>query len=129
VIQFVRVVIILKENIILDKSKLFAIRIVKLYKYLQEKKIEYVMSKQLLRSGTSIGANLCEADYAVSHKEFIVKLQISLKEAAESKYWLELLFNTGYITEAEYVSILSDCEEIIKMLVSSLKTAKTNAAQ
>lgn len=117
----------LKDSILLEKSKLFSIRVVNLYKHLTGKKKEYVMSKQLLRSGTSIGANLCEGNFAFSHKEFIAKLQISLKEASESHYWLELLYKTDYITEDEFLSIDSECTELIKMLVASLKTAKKNS--
>lgn len=92
----------MKENILLVKSKCFAIRIVNLYKHLSESKNEYVISKQLLRSGTSIGANVREAKVAQSRKEFIAKLNISLKEAAETEYWLEILYETKFISKYEF---------------------------
>ncbi|MDE7402031.1 MAG: four helix bundle protein, partial [Muribaculaceae bacterium] len=95
------------------KSKDFAIRIVKLYEYLTSNKQEYTLSKQLLRSGTSIGANLSEAVCGISFKDFTHKVYISLKECAETKYWLELLFKTGYLNESEYSSIDTDCTELI----------------
>ena len=104
------------------KSKRFAVRIVKLYKYLCEEKHEYVLSKQLLRSGTSIGANLAEAECAISKKDFLSKIYIALKECAETKYWLELLNETEYLTEAQFQSIFSDCEELRKMLSATTKT-------
>ena len=119
----------MSENILLDKSKAFAIRIVNLYKHLCSAKSEYVMSKQVLRSGTSIGANLSEANFAQSRKEFIAKAQISLKEAGETQYWLDLLHDTDYISDSEFESISSDCSELIKMLVASLKTAKQKNEQ
>jgi len=114
----------MNDNILLDKSKLFAIRIIKLHKFLVGSKKEFVMSKQLLKSGTSIGANIHEANYAISKKEFIAKLQISLKEAAETQYWLELLFQTEYIDGKQYESVLTDNVELLKMLTASLKTVK-----
>jgi len=104
------------------KSKLFAVRIIKLYKYLCEQKHEYVLSKQLLKSGTSIGANLAEAECAISKKDFLSKVYISLKECAETKYWLELLYETGYLTEEQFQSIISDCEELRKMLSATTRT-------
>lgn len=104
------------------KSKRFAVRIVKLYKYLCEEKHEYVLSKQLLRSGTSIGANLAEAECAISKKDFLSKIYIALKECAETKYWLELLNETEYLTEEQFQSIFSDCEELRKMLSATTKT-------
>ena len=112
-----------KENIAKEKSMLFAIRIVNLYKYLCEKK-EYVLSKQILRCGTSIGANLAEAECAISRKDFLAKVYISFKECIETKYWLELLFKTEFITEKEYVSINEDCEELRKILSSITKTTR-----
>lgn len=115
------------ENVVLIKSKAFAIRIINLYKYLCEEKSEYVMSKQLLRSGTSIGANCREASRAQSKADFVAKLNISLKEADESAYWLELLKDTDYITEEQYKSIYADCDELIKLLVSIIKSAKNNS--
>ncbi|MGN1411809.1 MAG: four helix bundle protein [Oscillospiraceae bacterium] len=94
-----------QNNIIADKSKIFAIRVVNLYKYLCAEKKEYVLSKQVLRSGTSIGANVKESIYTQSKADFISKLSISLKEASETEYWLELLFNTNYISKNEFESI------------------------
>lgn len=112
-----------KELFIYEKAFKFSKRIIKLYKYLNENKKEYILSKQLLRSGTSIGANIKEARYAESTKDFIHKLQISLKEASESEYWLELLKNE-YLTEEEAESLLNDLKEIIKLLVTSIKKSK-----
>jgi len=107
-----------------DKSKAFAIRIVRLYQYLQQEKKEFVLSKQLLRSGTSIGANLAEAEYAISRNEFQAKLYISLKETAETLYWLELLRRTDYLTQQQYDSLQADAEELRRLLSSSTKTIK-----
>ena len=107
-----------------EKSKAFAIRIIKLYKYLQTEKKEFVLSRQLLRSGTSIGANLAEADYAVSKSDFLSKAYIALKETAETLYWLELLYETDHLTEAQYLSLRADAEELRKMLSASTKTTK-----
>lgn len=114
-----------RSSITLEKSKSFAIRIVRLYQYLSTEKKEFVLSKQLLRSGTSIGANLSEAIYGISEKDFVSKVYISLKECAETKYWLELLFKTDYLTESQYQSIDADCTELIKLLTSSAKTMST----
>ena len=111
-----------RDSVTFDKSKNFAIRIVRLYQYLCTEKKEFVLSKQLLRSGTSIGANLAEAIYGISDKDFLSKMYISLKECAETKYWLELLFKTDYLTEQQYQSINEDCTELIKLLTSSAKT-------
>ena len=108
-----------------EKSRNFAIRIVRLYKYLREEKKEYILSKQLLRSGTSIGANLAEAKYAISRNDFVAKQYVSLKETSETLYWLELLFQTGYLTKDQYDSLFQDAEEIRKMLSSSTKTLKS----
>ena len=115
-----------QDSIILNKSLHFAARIVKLYKYLSKEKHEHIISKQIVRSGTSIGANANEAVYGVSKAEFISKLQISLKEAAETEYWLRLLVLSDYLSEPEGESLLNDCLEIKRILVSSLKTARTN---
>jgi four helix bundle protein len=109
-------------NIGLEKSRKFAIRIYNLYKHLCDTKKEYTLAKQLLRSGTSIGANLSEAQYSVSRKEFLVKTKIALKECAETKFWLDLLKETSLINQNEYNSIIPDCEEILKMLTASVKT-------
>jgi four helix bundle protein len=114
------------ENITLEKSKKFAIRIYTLYKSLCENKKEYVLAKQLLRSGTSIGANLTEAQYSISRKEFLAKAQISLKECAETEYWLELLKETGLLTLVEYENIIKDSKELLRLLISITKTLKTN---
>ena len=113
-----------QDSIILTKSLKFAARIVKLYQYLSKEKHETVISKQVIRSGTSIGANANEAVYGVSKAEFIAKLQISLKETAETEYWLRLLVMSEYLTETEGQSLIDDCLEIKKILVSSLKTAR-----
>ena len=113
-----------QDSVILTKSLKFAARIVKLYQYLSMEKHETVISKQIIRSGTSIGANANEAVYGVSKAEFITKLQISLKETAETEYWLKLLVMSGYLTEEEGQSLIDDCLEIKRILVSSLKTAR-----
>lgn len=113
-----------EDNVILVKSMDFAVRIVRLYQYLVEQKRETVLSKQLLRSGTSVGANIREAEEGISRKEFESKLYISLKEARETEYWLELLFRTGFLAEQEYQSILRDCNELLCLLVSITKTLR-----
>lgn len=110
------------ENVIVTKSKNFAVRIIRAYKYLTAEKNEYIMSKQLLRSGTSIGANVKEAVRGQTKPDFYAKLNIALKEASEAEYWLEILYETDYIDKRLYDSINSDCEEIIKLLVSITKT-------
>lgn len=104
------------------KSKRFAVRVIRLYKYLCNEKREFVISKQLLRSGTSIGANLAEAECAISKKDFLAKVYIALKECAETKYWLELLYETEFLSEGQFRSIYADCEELRKMLSSTTKT-------
>lgn len=109
------------NNVIVQKSFSFAIRCVNLSKYLREEKKEYEMSKQLIRSGTSIGANVKEALRAQSKADFKSKLNISLKEASETEYWIELLWRTQYISEAAAKSILADCVELIKLLTSIIK--------
>ena len=115
-----------KNNPLLDKYLLFAARIIKLNKYLINKKKEHIISKQIIRSATSIGANANEAIYGISKADFIAKLQISLKETAETEYWLRLLVLSEYITEKEGESLLADCLEIKKILISTLNTAKEN---
>ncbi len=115
-----------QNSVLLDKALLFAARIVKLNKFLINEKKEYIISKQIIRSATSIGANANEAIYGISKADFIAKLQISLKETAETEYWLRLLMLSGYITDKEGSSLLSDCLEIKKILVSTLNTAKEN---
>ena len=112
------------ENIVADKSKAFAIRIVNMYRYLCNEKKEYILSKQIMRSGTSIGANVKEADYAFSKPDFYNKIGIALKEAGESEYWLELLHATGYLTDAQFTSMHSDCQELLKLLMSISRTKK-----
>lgn len=114
----------MKENILLEKSLLFSARIIKLNKYLTKEKREHIISKQIVRSATSIGANANEAVYGVSKADFIAKLQISLKETAETEYWLRLLLLSEYITEDEGSSLINDCLEIKKILISTLNTAK-----
>ena len=112
------------KNIIEEKSFQFAIRIVRLYTHLRKNKEEYVMSKQLLRAGTSIGANIAEAQNAQSRPDFISKLNIALKEASEVKYWLRLLEATDYLSKEAFSSIYSDAVEIEKILVAIIKTTK-----
>ena len=114
------------ENIILEKSFGLAVRIVNFYKYLSSEKKEYVLSKQLLRSGTSIGANIHEAQHGQSKADFATKMNIALKEANEAMYWIKLLYKTEYITETEYTSIESDVSEIKYLLISICKTSFAN---
>ena len=115
-----------RENPLKEKSYSFALRIVKLYKHLAEEKKEFVLSKQVLRSGTSIGANITEGNQAQSKPDFIHKLSISHKESFETEYWLCLLRDSEYITEKQANSLLEDCKELQKILTISLKTAKNN---
>lgn len=115
-----------RENPLLDKALLFAARIVKLNKHLVKEKRETIISKQIIRSATSIGANANEAIYGISKADFIAKLQISLKETAETEYWLRLLMLSEYITDNEGESLLADCLEIKRILISTLNTAKEN---
>ena len=116
----------MKENILIDKSIDFGARIVKLHRYLVQTKHETVLSKQVLRSGTSIGANVNEAQYGNSKADFIAKLHIALKETAETEYWLNLLKKSEYLDEDMAASVLNDCLEIKRMLISSINTAKGN---
>ena len=115
-----------ESNAILVKSKTFAIRCIRLYQYLTEQKHEYVMSKQLLRCGTSIGANVKEGLRGQSKADFGAKLNISLKEASECEYWIELLHETDYLSDIECDSILLDCVELIKLLTSIVKSTFNN---
>ena len=115
------------DNTLKDKSFRFSVRIVKLCKYLRNNQKETVMSKQLLRCGTSIGANVAESKFAQSRPDFTSKLQIALKEAAETDYWLRLLHETDYLTEQQFSSIISECDELESLLVSIIKTTKTNS--
>lgn len=112
------------DNVIENKSFQFAIRIVRLYKFLCEEKKEYILSKQLLRAGTSIGANVTESQQAQSKPDFVSKISIALKEASETKYWIKLLGATEYLSENQTKSILDDCVEVEKILVTILKSAK-----
>ena len=116
----------MKENILLKKSLLFSARIIKLNNYLTKEKHEHIISKQIVRSATSIGANANEAVYGVSKADFISKMQISLKETAETEYWLRLLLLSEYITEDEGISLINDCLEIKRILISTLYTAKSS---
>lgn len=112
------------ESILKVRSYAFAIRIVNLYRYLCDEKKEYVLSKQLLRSGTAIGSLIREAEFGQSKPDFVSKMSIALKEANETDYWLTLLKDTGFLNEKMFVSISADCVELIKLLVSTVKTAK-----
>ena len=112
------------NNAVVDKSMAFAVRIVRLYQFLSGERKEYVLSKQLLRSGTSIGANVTEALDGISRRDFLNKMYIALKECSESSYWIELLYRTGYINDNQYHSIWSDCHELKHILSSITKTTK-----
>ena len=112
------------EPIIQEKSFCFAIRIVNLCRYLRDEQKEYVLSKQLLRSGTSIGANVAEAQQAQSKPDFVNKINIALKEAYETNYWIRLLYATQYLKEKEYESIIADCSEMERLLIAITKKAK-----
>ena len=114
----------MSENAIVNKSKAFAVRIIRLYKFLCDEEKEYVLSKQILRSGTSIGANVKEAIRGQSKADFYAKMNIALKEASETEYWLELLHETNYLTERQFQSIYPDCQELLKILISITKTQK-----
>lgn len=113
-----------EEKTVKYKSKKFAIRIVNMYKYLCNEKKEFVLSKQVLRSGTSIGANIAESECAISKADFTAKLYIALKESNETKYWLELLHETNYINDEQFIGMINDCDELCKMLSSSTKTLR-----
>lgn len=114
----------MKENVLIDKSIVFAARIIKLHRYLIKNKKETIISKQIVRSGTSIGANINEANYGQSKADFIAKLHIALKETAETEYWLRLLVMSEYITADMGKSLLEDCLEIKRILIASINTAK-----
>jgi four helix bundle protein len=115
-----------KENIVMNKSYAFALRIIKLYKYLIAEQKEYVLSKQVLRSGTAIGALIKEAEHAQSKADFINKMNIALKEANETEYWLMLLKDSDYLDKTMFSSIHNDSNELIKLLASIVKTSKEN---
>ena len=112
------------DNMVESKSFDFAVRIVNLCKFLANERKEFILSKQLLRSGTSIGANICESQKAQSTPDFISKLYVALKEANETYYWLRLLYKTDYLTEAEFQSLQTDINEIISLLMSITKSVK-----
>ena len=114
------------ENVILDKTYKFSVRIINLYKFMVKEHNEFVLSKQILRSGTSVGANIEEAVGGITKKDFINKLHISYKEARETHYWLRLLKDTDYIDEKIFNSLIEDCEEILKIIYSIIKTSKNN---
>ena len=114
------------DNQILVDSKSFAIRIIRLYKYLSDMKKEFVLSKQILRSGTSIGVNISESVFAQSRMDFVSKMSISLKEASETKYWLDLLYETEYISQEQYDSVSDDLGKITGTLVKIVNTTKQN---
>ena len=113
----------MENNAIVDKSFRFAVRIVKLCKYIRENRKEYILSKQLMRSGTSIGANVAEAQRGQSKADFTAKMCIALKEANETQYWLRLLFHTDYLSQEEFQSIHADLEEVLGLLTAICKTA------
>lgn len=114
------------DNAVLKKSKSFALRIIGLSRFLREEKREFILSKQVLRSGTSIGANVKEAEFAQSKADFYSKMYIAFKEAAETEYWLELLHDAEYINDNEFYSIYPDCQELLKLLSSITKTQKSD---
>ena len=113
-----------KKNVLKDKSFAFALRVVKAYKYLTKEKNEFILSKQLLRCGTAIGALVHEAEYAQSILDFINKMSVALKEANETEYWLMLLKESEFIEEDVYSSIANDCQELLKLLISTINTSK-----
>ncbi len=112
------------DHTVQDKSYQFAVRIVKLCRYLQTEHKEYLLSKQLMRSGTSIGANIAESQQAQSRSDFISKLNIALKESYETNYWLRLLHDTQYLTKEQFDSVISDCCELERLLIAIIKTSK-----
>ena len=113
-----------ENNLIVEKSKAFAIRIIRMYQHVSAEKKELVLTKQVLRSGTSIGANIREATSAHSKAVFIAKMQIALKETSETEYWIELLQETGYIAEKAGESLITDCKELLRMITAIIRTAK-----
>lgn len=114
-----------RENVVREKSFRFALRVVKLYQYLCERRREFVMSKQLLRSGTAIGALVREAEQAESRRDFVHKMAIALKEANESEYWIQLLSESGYLGQKSSDSIQADLTELLKLLTAIIKTTKS----
>jgi len=115
----------MEDNAIVVKSKAFALRVIKLYKFLNDERREFVLSKQVLRSGTSIGANIRESQRGQSRADFYAKLYIALKEADETAYWLELLHESSYIDDDQFSSIYKDCDELIRLLVAITATQKS----
>ena len=113
------------DNVILRKSMAFALRIIKLYNYLNDEKREYVMSKQVLRCGTRIGAKAHEAHNAESTRDFLITMNQALKDASETEYWLMILSQSGYFSDRQYTDILADCVELKKILTATVKTMKT----
>ncbi len=113
-----------KKNILYDKSYVFSIRIVKLAQYLSKEKKEYILNKQIIRSGTSICALVSESKFAQSRADFLNKLMVALKEANETQYWINLLYDTDYISKTMHQSLLKDCKELVGLLVSITKTLK-----
>ena len=118
-----------EKNTVLVKAKTFAIRIVKLFAFLRKEEKDFILSKQILRSGTSIGANLAEAEFAVSEKDFLSKNYIALKECAETIYWLELMYQTDTLTKEQFDSIHQDCLELLRLLSATTKTMKRKLQQ
>jgi len=116
----------MKNSILTEKSFAFSIKIIRLVQRLQSERKEFVLSTQILKSGTSPGANDREAEFAQSKKDFISKMNIGLKEANETEYWLELLFATDYISKVEFENLYRDCGEIKAILISTVRTAKAN---
>ena len=114
----------MKENVIVDKSKAFALRIIKMYRYLCKEKKEFVLSKQVLRSGTSIGVNVKEAVRGQTKPDFYAKMNVALKETSETEYWLELLHESDYIDKKSFENIYKDCQELLRILASITKTQK-----
>ena len=114
----------MNDNVTTQKTYDFALRIVKMYQHISQEKREFVLSKQVLRSGTSIGANVAEAQGGISKNDFSAKISIAYKEALETKYWLRLLFDSGYLEEKQYNSIIADCEEICKILYAIVKKSR-----
>ncbi len=119
-------VMAMKENVLMDKSIEFAARIIKLSDYLSKNKKEHIISKQVVRSGTSIGANISEAQYGQSKADFSSKLHIALKETAETEYWLRLLYKSDYIDDSQFNSLFNECLDLKRMLISSINTVKQN---
>ena len=114
-------------NVIAQKSKAFAVRIVRLSRYMQQSQAEFILSKQIVRSGTSIGANVYEATQAFSHADFSHKMSIALKESVETQYWLELLHETDFLSSSEFQSLYEDNQELTRLLTAILNTARKNS--